>query len=500
MAGLTSLPAGWQTLLENAQGCRPYIEVFIDPDGDNIELSGESGLVAMSDIFSGIEIEPNYFDQLQLRDLQLSFADVNQMLTTISERVGALRVIQRVMDNDPNLNNPCTLRDGMGNFAVGDTVYFSDGENSESVVLTSAAANSIGWVGALVNSYAEGSLVMTLPLTGKVCEVKLRLSGNANAATIYKGIVKDSFAWDGQTAVLTLTNYLVRLLEIDLKLIAGSVNPTSYLDFNGAYKTSLTWSSGSTTTLSAITTYAKCGLGEWQLTIGAGSGVSYTFELIDPDGNEYTGSTAADFFTHTDATDSLISILAASWGGVIHTGDVLTFKTAVNLQLQSIVAMIYNLLIDYTDGVITDADIDVGGTGYDDGAELGYSFNKLYSITSGRLFSVTFDQPCKVIEAIMTLLPHELALLCQMLSGKLRIFSLNPSFEMDTLTPRIVGNPKLNRTEPYNDIKVWYKWDHTEDKYVGAFVTYPETDAENPAYKLSGKKKSAEIYCPLFVD
>ncbi len=45
MGAKTSLPTGWQTLLENPAGCKPYIEVIIDPSGDNITLNNKHGVI-----------------------------------------------------------------------------------------------------------------------------------------------------------------------------------------------------------------------------------------------------------------------------------------------------------------------------------------------------------------------------------------------------------------------------------------------------------------------
>jgi len=499
MGGTGSLPVGWLTLLDNPQGCRPYIEINIDPSGENFTINAENGLIGISDIVSGIDIDPSYSSQLILKDIQLSFADPNQLYSMFVVRTDAFRVIQRIID-EASTNNPCDLRAGLGEFEIGDKVWFTDGDNLESVTLTSASTNQIGWGGALSNTYAEGSMVSTFPLMGKQCNVILKLDGNANSLTIFKGIIKEPFQWDGKRGTLKVTNLLVDVLDTQLEIISGLSNTTDYLNSNGSFTTSFRWSSGATTSLSSLTTYAGCPIGEWEIVIGSGSGSTYNFILTDPDGNEYPGSTGSNFFTHTDATDSFLQIPSANWGGTIATGDTLIFRTAINYQDKTVPEIVYDLLVNYT--TLTSSDIDVGGTGVTDGTALTYSFNKLYDLVSSNSFNMTFDQPCTVIEAILSVLPHELAHIGQMLNGDIRIFAFHPDFYLSSLTPRVIGSPQISKTELYNAIKIWYKWSHANgaDEYIGACYDFPESDIENPSYKLTGKKRFVDIYCPGYVN
>jgi len=499
MSDTTNLPAGWLALLDNPQGCRPYLEVNIDPSGENFTLNAEDGLIGMSDIVSGIDIDPNYSNQLLLKDIQLSFADPNQVYSTLVVKTNAFRIIQRVLDEDTT-NNPCDLRAGLGEFESTDKVWFSDGTNSEAITLNSAAANSIGWAAGPANVYNAGSIVSTFPLMGKQCNVILKLDGNANSLTIFKGIIKEPFQWDGKRATLKITNLLVDVLDTPLKVITGLTHTTDYIDFGGNYVTSFRWGSSDTTTLSGVTTYAGCPIGDWNIKIGAGSVGTYRFVLTDPDGNEYNGSTASNFYTHTDATDSYMYIASASWGGTIAEGDSLDFRVAVNFRGLTVPEIVYNLLVDYTD--LTSSDVDVGGAGVTDTGATSYSFNKLYSLCSNDIINMTFDQPCSVIEAILTVLPHEIAHIGQMLTGNIRIFSFNPDFYLDSFTPYVIGSPQISRTELYNEINAYFRWAHAnfQDEYIGKMYTYPASDDENASYLLHGKKRSLDVYFPGFVN
>jgi hypothetical protein len=489
MPAKTSLPVGWQTLLENPAGAKPYLEVILDPDGENITLNGVKGVRTISQISGEIEIDPAFSGEVILQDIEIVFSDPNEYYASFTGRSGAkFKRIQRITA-EASTNNPMDLNAGLGTFAIGDVVTITDGDNLESFTLTSASANQIGWVGALGATYATGSMVATLPITNNLVQVNLRLDGNANSLTVFKGLVREPFVWTGQEAVLRVDNLLSQFFDKPVRIYASSPTPTLRASNSGHLVTSFTWNDGALSSLDAVTVYTGAYVGEWTITLGAGGS---TFQITGPNDYSNNGSTLADFYDVTDATDSQIKIAAADWNSPTE-GDVLTFRVSANFEAKTVAEIIYELLSDYAG--LADDYIDVGGTGVTDETTLDYSFNEAYHTDKTNTITLSFDEPHTIMQALLVVLPHSLAQMGQMLSGKLRLLLFHPDFGLAALTPTVITNPLVGHDQFINEFIVEYAFDYVTREHA-AVKTWPLTDITNASYKLYGKKKSQTLFCP----
>ena len=498
MAGRSSLPSFWEAVLDNPTYARPYLECILDPDGENITLEGVNGLTACDAVLNEIDIDPEFSSEIVLQGMRLTFRDPDEFYASFSGRSSrTFRKVQRVLAQAASTTE-AILRPGLFPFSAGDEVTFSDGTNSERKTLVTASDTVIAWSGNLTNSYAAGSLVSTIPITGSEVLVRLKLDntpgeGFTDYINLYRGVVREPFKWEGTQGVLELDSLLGKLLNKPMRIHSSSTSPTDRMTSSGNLETSFVWSDDAETTLSGITVYAGAQLGQWTVSIISGGGDYNNLLVTGPGIEQMTGRTDVDFYDGTDSSDSQICIPAANWGTPTD-GDQLIFYISANFQQKTVPEVLYEILKDY--GGISSSYIDVGGTGVTDTSQLTYSFNKMYSIVSDTLISLSIDEEMTVMQAVLMVQPHGMCYLGQMVGGNLRVIMLHPDFRLASLTPDAVGNPEVSHSDLINEFKVYYNWSYNAREYAGFPRVYPENDGENASYLLHGKKVSKEIFCP----
>jgi len=277
-----------------------------------------------------------------------------------------------------------------------------------------------------------------------------------------------------------------------MRLHASSTSPTQRTNTSGSLATSLAWNTGSSGTCSGVTTYTGAQIGEWVVTFSDNT----NFTVNGANCKDKAGTTGANFFDQTDATDSQIQIPSVNWGGTRATDDTLTFYISANFENKTVPEIIYELLGSYAG--VSDDYIDVGGTGVTDTSErANYSFNKAYYVLSTESISISFDQPITIGEAIITVNAHAMAYLTQMTGGNFRLFLLNPQYQFPSygLDRNEIMDIQNYRTEYINEFIINYGWDYTNGEYQYTY-TYPPSDNENPSYQYFGKKRTHTIEMP----
>lgn len=495
MAGKTSLPTGWQTALENPAGCKPYIEVIIDPDGDAVTLTTTHSVQQIDNIINEFNPDPTVSSESILKDLNITFTDPDEYFAAFTGR--ASRYFKRInrITSQSTATNPVGLNTGLGEFAENDTVTISDGTNSESFTCNGdTATNFVGWDGSLSNTYAAGSQISSLPVTGNEVEVRLRLVGQSGYVVIFRGFVREPFQWDGTKAVLKLDNYLSKMFDKPMRICDISPTPTERATLSGNLETSLSWSTGATTSLYEVTVYEGARLGQWTITMGADVGGYYAYHVSGPGEIEDTGFTNADYYDGTDDTDSQIRIATGDWD-TIQSGDILTFYVSANFVEKTVPEIVYQILHDYGD--IEDGNIDVSPTGITDAGALTYSFNEAYNNLSSDTMTFSIDSEHTIIQAVMLMLPQSLCYIGQMLNGNLRMVVLDPDFAMASLTPTVIGNPTVSHSDIINEFIVNYAWDYSDSAEDNVKTkTWPDSDDTNASYDIHGRKVTETIMAP----
>jgi hypothetical protein len=316
----------------------------------------------------------------------------------------------------------------------------------------------------------------------------MKIEGVAGSLTLFKGIVSESFEWQGTQATLKIDNYLKSALNKPLRILSGSPSPTYQARLNGSLATSFIWSDGAVTTLAAVTVYAGAIPGEWTVTIKPGS----TLNIKGPGGIDVNASALADFYDNTDSTDSQIKIAATDWG-TLTADDVLTFYVSINFETKTVPQIVQELLEDYAG--IAAANIDYGGTGVDDSSELTYTFNKVHNLISAETFTISYFEDTTVLQAILAILPHSICYIGQRYNGKIGMLMIHKDFYMASITPSPISEPEIKRLDFYNEFIINYAYNYTDMEY-GHQSRWPDSDATNPARELLGQKQSIELNMP----
>ena len=492
MANELSFPANWGNILSKPAGVRPILETIIDPDNQHIKIGGMHDITKIQAIAHEINPDINSLFNISLRDLAITFNDPDEFFSPGSLRdvFRPFRRVSRVL-NETTDSNPVQLRDGILDFKSGDTVIFTDGTYRDVTTVTTATSNSITFSGTLSHTYQPGDFVATIPVTGMDVLIQMYLYGQPATLELFKGIVRKPFDWDGTSATLSLDNKIGKVLSQELRIVNTSDSPIKRVNTSGSLVTSITWNSSSAGTLSNVIVYEGAQLGKWTITFSD----SQNFVVDGPNCVQKAGDVNTDFYDQTAAFNSQIKIPSSYWGGIIVSGDTVTFYVSANFASKTPPEIVYEILHDY--GGTSDDDIDVGGTGVIDTTQTSYSFNKAYSVDTSNTISVSFDKAVTVGDAISSVLPHGIGALTQSVTGKYRYVMIHPDFEMATVTPYIIGEPKFDTTDIVNQVTVFYAWDYSKssDNFQYSY-THPIKDDENKSYLLHGKKVAIENYAP----
>ena len=75
MSWYTDLPSDWQTELEKKTGAKINIEVFYDPDGQNLQLNMKHDIVDISPVMNERDLDIEWIGRNTVYDMMLTFHD-----------------------------------------------------------------------------------------------------------------------------------------------------------------------------------------------------------------------------------------------------------------------------------------------------------------------------------------------------------------------------------------------------------------------------------------
>jgi len=480
-------------------GTKVKTELVFDPDGKSIRIDGLYDVDSITQVNYMVNIDPTLFGQIQLNDAYVVFNDPRNYFNTsnskrntgyfpfynqISTIYSINTTTKIIFINDLGGEYICHQK-----FNVGDYVILrqkDDPTKSETIkVLTSSCtniglpeimSNKITYGETLSNTYAKYDYIYKNPLHGKTVDINLRVEDqeDINTYNVFRGVIRSPFIYSNGKATLKIDNILGEVLQNEMRIHATSTTPLQRCSTAGSLASSVSWTvqTGSGA-LATVTIYIGAQLGSWTVTFSDAA----NFTVTGPNTDAKAGSTAADFYDQTDATDSQIKIASASWSGTPATDDVLSFYVSANFSGKQVTEIIEELLVNY--GGLASSWIDFSGD---------------YADT----FTMSFDRDYAVGEAIISTTIHTMSQIFQKVDNKIGYFKFkNPvSTGLSVSATRIFDKTfTYDQYDIYNAIKLYYAYDYENEVYQKN-VFFPETDAANMSYQLYGKKRLLEIYLP----
>lgn len=479
-------------------------EIIFDPDGLNYKISGIHNAVSISPISFGINLNPGEWGQLSLNDIYIEFNDPDRFFLHNGAVAGKYNIFDFQLWSlrwDATATY-ARLKDSMG-YVYGRASNFV--ENDYITLVNSTATRSMKVNSVSQYSYPPGpepdpytqlnydsiadfadypanTIVYKNSIFGKRIDINLRIEDGSTVTntTVFQGLVRQPFTWKAGKAILKVDNLIRLILQQEIKLHSGSTSPTYRCNASGSLESTLTWTTQTGSgTLSGVTTYTGANLGRWAVTFSSAT----DFTVLGPNCDNKAGSTASDFYDQTDATDSQIKIASASWGGTPASGDVLEFYVCANFENKELGAIMLELLEDYG-GVDSSLIYEASFTGS----------------TSTKTFTISFDYPGTIGEAIVSIGPMDFS----QLTYRYRYSSI-PQLEFyevlagtgvsAVMTNIIQGSVELGYFDYYNVILVDYAYDYANEVHQKTLV-YPKTDNENISYQIFGEKRAMTIKAP----
>ena len=484
--------------LKYQAGMNIQVEVIIDPDGEAYKLDGFHDIKTINPITQELIVDPAGMEQISLYDLQIEFNDPNEFFcpsaglqvgyTPFRSNVGYLKVestATQIQIQEPNFFP----------FRADDYVVITDGNNSEKSVISSVDNGStyqiVNLSTPLENIYAIGSVVTNDPIYGKQVLVQVRAEGLGvvETQTIYRGVTRKPFTWMNGSAILYVDNILAEVLNRNLAYSqsALSASPTDKIDNAGSFVTTIEWTTQTGSGVYGGLIFVKRGakIGRWSLTFTS----STDYDVIGP-GVVSVGTTGSNF------DDNQLTILALQWSGTPAIGDVLEFNINVNYSTNDSVSIIYDIL---KDNLSDDELIDADSLGI--GTDTNYTFNQAYLLVLSEAISISFNETITIGEALIVVAAHIPAVLFQNAEGKIAIDIVKSDFTLNSTSSDLGDvNVKardifIGQTLFYNEFIINYAYSYESGSNQFQYI-YPETDSENPSFKVYGVKRSITIDVP----
>lgn len=501
MAHISDMSAALQAALLKEAPARCSVEMILDPGGLNLDLSlyvardvplrlnkrksiqpyGNVGAYSIAEISVEMKNDGDVFNHN--RKGALFYYAFSRLTVDKGASDAYIRIPPGAADrfDDPSIS---TLIVNLGETSYTFTI---------STIVPGTNYDQINFTDSGSIAFADGAVVETPYLPGRRVSLKTIVSGETEKIDQFVGILKGHPALTPGRARITLFDPLKEILDVELKAndyrtIDGSTGAAaSTLEYKRA--NSDPESTGLLDMSQVIISINKCKIGSWSIRFTSNGGA---YQITDPDGEVYSGSTgAAGSFP---ATNTQIAIPVAAWSGSFDLGDEISFQTVCSFGspingYDSVPSMIEALLLETFAANLPLAALDSS------------AFTDLKTDYDEMVGSITYTRPTSVLKAIEILQQHISATLFSLANGLISIAVYRPRYQAPTLaelSPSAeimeLSQDDLGRLER---VLVQYAYSHTERKYTremrlpdGATFSGKELTIRAPAYHNAAQARA----------
>jgi len=476
MPHLTELSAEWQNKLNRDVVGHIPVEVILDPDDLNINISSYidgSGNIRISKRKSILPY--GSLGQYTAGEITLPLISEGDIFNHNNPDKTFYHTTSRLYAVKLAANNYIDIPKGDGSkFRVGQKVYIN--ENTFGHIVASIDETTytnydriIFGAPPIVMAYPAGAWVELAYLPGRKLTLKNYMAGVSTKISQFVGFLRSypKLSKD-KTEMVILDNFRL-LLEVNIKandyrILTDSIG--NYNDTTEHIRANEEDPSDGTLNLAPATfNTSKCKIGNWKIKFIS----SVDFICTDPDGIEYTGKSTQHFYAGT-VLDYQISMPIGCWSGSWDLDDEIDFQTVLSLGMptnayKSIPQMIFRLLVEEFGADLSSSEIDYA------------SFTSLILDYDEMRGAISFTQPTTVLKCLEILQQHINATVFLNNDGLFSIAVYRPKLhpdEINVLSPaadiREVDQEDLGRID-----RIWayYNFNHETGQY-GGLIMVPE--------------------------
>jgi len=512
MPHLDELHANLQAKLDKQIVDPCYVEVIIDPDGVNIDISSYVKRGTALTISKKKSIRPySKLGSYSVSEVNITCNNIADFFNHNVKGKTFYHATTRLFQDASSANSYFDVPAGDGDKLVsGDSVFITDLSTGTTVEKTIDSIDTttytyydrIATTAALGTDFDAGARAETLYLVGKEVIVKSYFDLVTQKVNQFVGVLAALPKLNNTEARLTIVDNFSKLLNIDIT--ANSYK--TLIDSLGTYSDNLIITraedpaSEGLFNLDEVTiNTGYCKIGDWKIEF---IDESQNYTVTDPDGIEYTGGTLGDFTVGTSPTHQLI-IADGCWGASndYDKGDIIEFKTTCAMGLgvntyNSVPQMLYRLLIeDFGAG------LDTGDLATTPWADIIDQFEACRG-------AITFTKATTVLKAIETLQAHINASVFHNNDGEISIAAYRPQLESGseyTLSPN-ADISELDQEDLGRIQRIRLNYNYTQEggyqnKQIlpdGAFQVGTFMELNYPAYHTSDRPQTRSSGSRIF--
>lgn len=278
----TDLPSAWQTEIEKKTGARYVLEVIYDPDGKNVTLSGQHDIISMSTITDRRDLDPEWISSPTAAMINIIFNDPDNYFNPRNVNSPFHNAVGELDRDHASGATSIKIYDETGlAFVAGECleiygIDYTDGStNPEEIWIDDFTAGSgttyyheITYNGGIVNNYAKGSKVYTLPIYNKQVLIRLNMIGCIAKITIFRGrMINSPKCLSGKAIIQLVDLKRINLDEILIGADSGADTKLMKITADGLVN-SVEYSAGAGGTMDRTKVFveAVCMLGLWTAT------------------------------------------------------------------------------------------------------------------------------------------------------------------------------------------------------------------------------------------
>lgn len=428
MAHFTELSAGLQAALDKAAPARSSVEVILDPEDVNLDLSDYLAAEGSLRISKSRSILPySGLGRFTPPALHLDFVNQDDVFNCHSEGKPFFYYASRLYADKETSDTVIQISKGDGGyFNANDEISLDDGLTLTHFTVQSVDTSDPDFDALTLDAsgsvaYSAGTIVEIKYLPGRKVQIKTVVAGEEDGKiTQVVGTLSGYPALSAGEAKIEIDDRMRALLGKPLTANWGQY----IIDLNGRLQDTIEYNrvGSSTGTLdnSGLQGFpGVCPIGQWSIKFKNPNG---DYKLTDPGGRTYEGNTGSTLQAEIHGQDSLW-IQPHDWEGTFDEGDQITFRTVLALGynvvgVTTIPAILKSLLTeDYGAGLgLAGDDID-----YD-------AFDAVIAQLDEARGFINFSEPTTVLKAVELLQAHINATVFSKADGTLSIKMYFPTY------------------------------------------------------------------------